>query len=175
MRRGHQRKSLWLYLRKVIITSWQSLSPLLEPFIADGARREMGNGTASSSTLASSASRALSQKRSMRPMRQETADCGAKPNASTGKSSSSSAGPIRKGCGLIRVVCCSATIPMMASSFTPAVWAPGCPDPRRRLDPLARKTSSLNALPPRKTAPDRHSSFLACIGSSRNSLSRSPI
>ena len=57
----------------------------------------------------------------------EIAAYGAKPNGSTGKSSSSSVGATRKGHGRISGRCCWATTPMTASSSTPGVWARRCP------------------------------------------------
>jgi DNA ligase D-like protein (predicted ligase) len=48
-------------------------------------------------------------------------------------------------------------------------------DLRRRLDPIARKTSPLSAPRLARLASDRRSFFLACIGSSRSSLPRSRI
>ena len=55
----------------------------------------------SESTPANLVSRALCRRRSMLPMRREVEACGANQNASTGKSSSSSAGPTRKDRGHI--------------------------------------------------------------------------
>ena len=48
-------------------------------------------------------------------------------------------------------------------------------DLRRRLEPLARKTSPLNVLPPRKTRFGSPSFSLGCTGSSRRLWLRSPI
>jgi ATP-dependent DNA ligase len=56
-----------------------------------------------------------------------TVACGAKRKSLIGKNSSSSAGPIRKGRGLISGRCCSRTTRTTASSPTPVEWAQECP------------------------------------------------
>jgi ATP-dependent DNA ligase len=90
------------------------------------------------------------------PYAPETAGYGEKRKRSIAKSSSSWVGRIRKERGLISERCCSVTTPMTASSSMPAAWAQGMSvkvlaDLRRRLDPLARKTSPLSVPPPRST------------------------
>ncbi len=105
---------------------------LLEPLLANkpGLQfngHEIGDGELILEHAASSDLRAWSPRRSTRPTRPEIAAYGAKPNGSTGKSSSSSAGATRKALGRISGRCCWATTRMTASSSTPGVWAPGCP------------------------------------------------
>ena len=82
-------------------------------------------------------------------MRQETAAYGAKPNGSTAKSSPSSAGPTRKERGRISARCCWATI--YAGRVGTGMPVKVLADLRRRLDPLARKTSPLSVPPLRST------------------------
>src|ERR1700722_18709838 len=112
--------------------------------------------SSSSSTPASLASRAWYRRRSMRPTRPETAACGAKPKRSTGKSSSSSDGPTRKAHGHIsaRLLLGYYTDDgklIYAGRVGTGMAVKVLADLRRRLDPLARKTSPLSVPPPRST------------------------
>jgi hypothetical protein len=66
------------------------------------------------------------------PYTLETAAYGGRRKRSTARGSLSWAGPTPKDRGLILGRCCSAATPMTASSFTPAVWAQGCPSSARR-------------------------------------------
>ena len=75
---------------------------------------------------------------------------------STARSSSSSAGPTRKDRGRISGRCCSATTADDGKLIYAGRVGTGMPvkvlaDLRRRLDPLARKTSPLSVPPPRST------------------------
>jgi len=103
----------------------------------------------------SSASKAWSQRRLTRLMPQETVACGAKRKPSIGKNSSSSAGPIRKGRGLISGRCCSGTTPTRASSPMPVESAQECPIGFLQTSGaalnLALSKPCLNVMPPRKT------------------------
>jgi hypothetical protein len=88
---------------------------------------DAGDGDLILGTRASLASRAWFQRPLTRPMRRETVACGAKRKPLIDKNSSSSAGPIRKGRGLISGRCCSGTTRTTASSPTPVEWAQECP------------------------------------------------
>jgi hypothetical protein len=106
---------------------------LLEPLVANKRTSPAFSSMATTraransfwSTPASSASRAWCPKRSTRLMRRETEASGAKQKRSTAKSSSSSAGPIRKAHGRISAPCSLAITPTAASLSMPAVWALG--------------------------------------------------
>jgi hypothetical protein len=101
---------------------------LLEPLISNKPGLQFttpGTANSSCSTPASSVLRVSSPRRSTRPMRREIAAYGARRKLSTGKSSSS-AGPTRKGHGLISGPSCSATTRMKASSLMPAAWGREC-------------------------------------------------
>jgi hypothetical protein len=63
-------------------------------------------------------------KRADRPTPPVTAGSGSNPSASTGRSSSSSAGPILREAGRTSARCCSATTRTTAACTTPAVQAP---------------------------------------------------
>src|SRR5580693_4993351 len=89
----------------------------------------------------------------MRPTRRETAGYGEKRKRSTAKSSSSWVGRIRKARGLISERCCSVYYTddgklIYAGRVGTGMSVKVLTDLRRRLDPLARKTSPLSAPPP---------------------------
>src|SRR5690348_14794668 len=99
-------------------------------------------------------------------MRQETADCGEKPNVSTSRSSLSSAGGPEGSRPHLGAVLLGYYTEDGRLIYAGRVGT-GMPDKvladlRRSLDPLARKTSSLNVPPSRKTRFSRRSFCLAC-------------
>jgi hypothetical protein len=105
---------------------------------------------------------------------------GVRPNGSTARCSSLSAGRTRKARGLISARRYWATIAMTVSSSMPAAWARACPS---RFSPIcgAASTRWPASIATERSATahdallDRRSFCLGCIGSSQSLLRRSPI